>query len=78
MTISIVSIYFAGLPIEGCKGCKGVRLNYSSRPMHTEECRKRMELLIKEQQSERWEKAQERLTRKFAEIVQFFSSLKSP
>ena len=31
----------------GCKGCKAVRLNYSSRPMHTEECRSRMETEVR-------------------------------
>ena len=31
---------------DNCRGCKGVRLNYSSRPIHSEECRKRMEAEI--------------------------------
>ena len=30
-----------------CKGCRAVRLNFSSRPMHTEQCRSRMEAEIK-------------------------------
>ena len=31
----------------GCKGCKAVRLDYRSRPMHTDECRTRMEAEVR-------------------------------
>ena len=32
---------------EGCAGCRAVRLNFSSRPVHTDACRRRMESEIR-------------------------------
>ena len=54
---------------DGCEGCKRLRAGGMGARPHTEECRARMESILKDKKAPRWERAQERATERVWEEV---------
>ena len=69
----------------GCKGCKGVEHDYTSRPMHSDTCRSRMEAEMKktprgaarmrDYEGKLAEKVEERIQQDWRHLVLFCGSL---
>ena len=54
---------------EGCEGCKRLRTGGMGARPHTEECRRRMEEILKGKTNPRWERAQQRANERVWEEV---------